>query len=65
MGCHCQKIVDKVIVNFMIPGHNKFSVDLVFGVKKKYIIYLKSMFSKDTNLDYDYNLRIRIFTYYR
>ena len=46
----------------MIPGHNKFSVDLVFGVTKKYIIDLKSMFSKDINLDYDYNLRIRIFT---
>ena len=46
----------------MIPGHNKFSVDLVFGVTKKYIIYLKSMFSKDTTLDYNYNIRIRIFT---
>ena len=49
----------------MIPGHNKSSVDLIFGVTRKYIIYLKSMFSKDTNLYYDYNLRIRIFTYYR
>ena len=44
----------------MIPGHNKFSVDLIFGVTKKYIIYLKSMFSKDTNLDYDYYLKIKI-----
>ena len=34
---HFQKIVDEVIVNFMIPGHNKFSVDGAFGVTKKYI----------------------------
>ena len=44
----------------MIPGHNKFSVDLIFVVTKKYFIYIKSMFSKDTNLDYDYYLKIKI-----
>ena len=34
---HCQKIVYEVIVNYMVPGHTKFSVDGAFGVTKKYI----------------------------
>ena len=33
----CQKIVDECIVNFMITGHYKFSVDGAFGLTKKYI----------------------------
>ena len=34
---HCQKIIDEVIVNFMIPRHTKFAVDGAFWVTKKYI----------------------------
>ena len=34
---HFQKLFDEVIVNFMVPGHTKFSVDEAFGVTKKYI----------------------------
>ena len=46
---HCQKIVDEVIVNFMIPGHNKFSVDVgAFGVTKKYIKKIKLINIKKT-----------------
>lgn len=34
---HYQKIVHEVIVNYMVPGHTKFSVDSAFGVTKKYL----------------------------
>ena len=49
---HCQKIVYEVIVNFMIHGHYKFSVDGAFGVTKKYI--------KKINIEYFEDLLLEI-----
>ena len=52
---HFQKLFDEVLVNFMVPGHTKFSVDGAFGVTKNTLIIeiqkpMKIFYKKFQNL---------------